>query len=107
MRSLKTIGTAAALAGMLLAGTATILHPQQADEATELSKKVIELYDAGQYSDAIPVAQQALAIREKALGPDHPDVASSLNNLAELYRKQGRYADAASWKAQMRVALVG
>ena len=32
--------------------------------------------------------------REKALGPDHPDVANSLNNLAELYHTQGRYADA-------------
>ncbi len=27
---------------------------------------------------------------EKALGPDHPDVASSLNNLAELYQATGR-----------------
>jgi CHAT domain-containing protein/Tfp pilus assembly protein PilF len=35
-----------------------------------------------------------LAIREKALGPNHPDVAQSLNNLAELYKDQGRYADA-------------
>jgi CHAT domain-containing protein len=35
-----------------------------------------------------------LAIREKALGPDHPNVAMSLNSLAELYRSQGRYTDA-------------
>ena len=35
-----------------------------------------------------------MAIREKALGPDHPDVAQSLNNLALLYYHQGRYADA-------------
>jgi CHAT domain-containing protein len=35
-----------------------------------------------------------LAIREKFLGPDHPDVAQSLNNLAELYRVQDRYSDA-------------
>ena len=28
---------------------------------------------------------------EKALGPDHPDVANSLNNLAVLYRDLGRY----------------
>jgi hypothetical protein len=34
-------------------------------------------------------------IREKALGPDHPEVATSLNSLALLYlRHQGRYADA-------------
>ncbi len=31
---------------------------------------------------------------EKALGPEHPDVATSLNNLAELYNAQGRYAEA-------------
>ena len=27
-------------------------------------------------------------------GPDHPDTADSLNNLAVLYDNQGRYADA-------------
>jgi Tfp pilus assembly protein PilF len=35
-----------------------------------------------------------LAINEKALGPDHPSVALALNDLAELYKEQGRYADA-------------
>jgi CHAT domain-containing protein/Tfp pilus assembly protein PilF len=37
-----------------------------------------------------------LVIDEKALGPDHPDVAHSLNGLAGLYYSQGRYADAES-----------
>ena len=40
----------------------------------------------GRYADAEPLYKRSLAIREKALGPDHPDVATSLNNLAELYR---------------------
>jgi tetratricopeptide (TPR) repeat protein len=31
---------------------------------------------------------------EKTLGPDHPDVATSLNNLAQLYETQGQYAQA-------------
>jgi hypothetical protein len=31
---------------------------------------------------------------EKALGPEHPDVAAGLNNLAEFYRLQGQYAQA-------------
>ena len=35
-----------------------------------------------------------LAIREKALGPEHPEVGQSLNNLAELYRAQGKYVEA-------------
>ena len=39
----------------------------------------------GYYTDAEPLFQRSLAILEKALGPEHPDVAGSLNNLAELY----------------------
>ncbi len=31
---------------------------------------------------------------QEALGPEHPDVATSLNNLAALYQAQGRYAEA-------------
>ena len=44
--------------------------------------------------DAEPLFKRALAILEKARGPNHPNVASSLNNLALLYQAQGRYADA-------------
>jgi tetratricopeptide (TPR) repeat protein len=43
---------------------------------------------------AEPLFQRALALRERALGPDHPHVASSLNNLAALYQAQGRYGAA-------------
>ena len=53
------------------------------------------LYNAqGRYADAEPLYKRSLAINEKALGPDHPDVATSLNNLAVLYEAQGRYTDA-------------
>jgi hypothetical protein len=38
--------------------------------------------------------QCAEASQEQQLGPDHPDVANSLNNLANLYDSQGRYAKA-------------
>jgi tetratricopeptide (TPR) repeat protein len=38
--------------------------------------------------------QRALRIREKALGPEHPLVASSLSNLGRLYYSQGQYANA-------------
>ena len=40
------------------------------------------LYPARQHAEAEPLYKRSLAIREKALGPDHPDVANSLNNLA-------------------------
>ena len=38
--------------------------------------------------------ESAVVIREKALGPDHPAVASSLLPLSEIYRRQGRRDDA-------------
>jgi len=33
---------------------------------------------------------RALAIHERVLGPEHPDTAQSLNNLAILYHNQGK-----------------
>ncbi|MEA5413636.1 CHAT domain-containing tetratricopeptide repeat protein [Synechococcus sp. BA-132 BA5] len=41
-----------------------------------------------------PLFQLQQAINEKELGPEHPITATSLNNLAELYRLQGLYAKA-------------
>jgi tetratricopeptide (TPR) repeat protein len=37
---------------------------------------------------------QALELRKRLLGQEHPDVASSLQNLANLYESQGKYAEA-------------
>ena len=46
------------------------------------------LANQGKYDDAEPLYKRALTIREKVLGPRHPDVASSLNNLASLLALQ-------------------
>ena len=66
----------------------------QSDDANRLTKKVIELHRSGKFAEAIPLAQRALVIWEKQLGPHHRNVATALNNLANLYRDQGRYVDA-------------
>jgi tetratricopeptide (TPR) repeat protein len=52
------------------------------------------LADMALYNSAKPFYERALRICESALGPNHPNVAVSLNNLAGLYRAQGRYDDA-------------
>ncbi len=46
----------------------------------------------GQYVLARHHFERALAIRERALGSDHPDTAESLNNLAILHRVSGDLA---------------
>jgi tetratricopeptide (TPR) repeat protein len=48
----------------------------------------------GDYPSARPLKERALAVREKALGLEHPDTATSLNNLANLLRDQGDFATA-------------
>src|SRR5262249_47167118 len=40
------------------------------------------------------VYRRALTILERALGPEHPNVATSLANLAVLYQLEGKYAEA-------------
>jgi tetratricopeptide (TPR) repeat protein len=47
-----------------------------------------------QSAKAEPVYRRVLAIREKALGSEHPDVAQSLNHLAGLYATRGQYEKA-------------
>lgn len=60
-------------------------HSVELEEASDLNKKVLKLFETKSYQEALPLAQRALQIREKYLGPEHPDTITSLNNLAGLY----------------------
>jgi Tfp pilus assembly protein PilF len=46
------------------------------------------------YAEARTLSERALAIYEKTLGPDHPNTASTLNNLGGLLEEQGDLAGA-------------
>ena len=46
------------------------------------------------YAEARPLLERALAICERARGPEHADTATSLNNLALLFRDHGDLAGA-------------
>ncbi|MCS6886198.1 MAG: tetratricopeptide repeat protein [Acidobacteriota bacterium] len=63
-------------------------------EAEQLNEQVIQLYKAGKYDEAIPLIQRAIEIRTTILGPEHPDTAYSINDLAELYSAKGNYEQA-------------
>lgn len=53
--------------------------------------KVLELKGR---AEAEPLIERALTIAEKSLGPEHPDLAQSLNALASLYGARGKLAQA-------------
>ena len=58
--------------------------------------------DQGRYAKAKPLYKQALAITEKALGPEHPAVATVLENYAMLLRETGRDTKAANLEARAK-----
>src|SRR6266511_3639080 len=58
-------------------------------EARKLSEEARQLEHGRKYDEALRLYERALAIWEKALGPDHPQVTLSLDNLASLYRAKG------------------
>ena len=60
------------------------------------------LYLAGKYADAVPPAREALDLRRAALGPSHPLVASSLDDLGAVLMVGGDLAQA---EPLMREAL--
>ncbi len=51
-------------------------------------------YVQGEYQKAEPLYLADLEMSKKLLGDEHPNVAASLNNLANLYYSQGRYENA-------------
>ena len=57
------------------------------DVATMLNILALVYRDQSKFKEAGALLNDALAIREKTLGPDHPAVAATLNNLAVLYGK--------------------
>jgi CHAT domain-containing protein/Tfp pilus assembly protein PilF len=63
-------------------------------EARKLSSEFRRRYFRGRYDEVLPLVARALEIRERVLGPEHQDVAQTLNNLAVLYGDRGDYAKA-------------
>ena len=53
-----------------------------------MSNLAIMYNQQGDYGKAQPLYERALAIWEKTYGPDHPDVAHTLTDLAVLHLEQ-------------------
>jgi CHAT domain-containing protein/Tfp pilus assembly protein PilF len=60
----------------------------------ELNRRVMKLYRQGEIAQAVPIAERARDIARQIFPSPNNDLAASLNNLAELYESQGRWAEA-------------
>ena len=63
-------------------------------EVEALHERAAELYRARKYVEAMPIAQQALALGEQRFGPDDARLGKLLYGVALLHDVQGRYAEA-------------
>ena len=77
--------------------------PRVVEVVAPILDNLAALYTAqAKYAEAEPLFRRALAIREKTLGPERPEVAKTLDNYAELLRKTNREAEAAKLEARAK-----
>src|SRR5712692_1074303 len=69
-------------------------HDRLLHETHKLVTQSWKFEHAGKYDDALPLAERALEIGEKELGPDHPYVGYLLNLLGYLHLSKGTYTKA-------------
>jgi tetratricopeptide (TPR) repeat protein len=67
-----------------------------------LNNLALIYYNQGKHAKAEPLYRRTLAILQKALGPEHPSVATVLENYAILLRETDRNAEADKLKARAR-----
>jgi tetratricopeptide (TPR) repeat protein len=67
---------------------------RRSDDALTINAYGLALLRAGSYYEAKVQLERALSKREKTLGKGHPDVATSLNNLAGVYDAQWKLGEA-------------
>jgi tetratricopeptide (TPR) repeat protein/CHAT domain-containing protein len=60
----------------------------------DLTQQIGQLYENGQFVQALDLASQARDLARRVLGDDHPYYAASLNNLGLLYKSVANYAAA-------------
>ncbi len=70
------------------------VFPEAAQLLQQAGRYIYE--QASFYEQAKQLLQQSLAISERSLGPEHPDVAQSVLYLGKIFHEQGKYMQAES-----------
>lgn len=83
---------------ILLTGSSVISQssqePPELQEATELTKSLVQLFKEQKFDKALPLAKRALEIRERLLPRTDQRVATSLANLGDVYMAKHEYDNA-------------
>src|SRR5215467_8131528 len=90
LRGLTLLGVLL-MAGAMSPGSA---RAESDAELKALNQRAIELHRAGKYREAIPLAERYAEAMKARHGPDHPEYAIALNNLAAFLEDAGRASEA-------------
>ena len=80
MKRTKTRWLLAGVLCLALSVQTACIHIQQ-NPREKANAAGMKAYQQGRYAEAEPLYKRSLVIWEKALGPEHPDVATTLSNL--------------------------
>jgi CHAT domain-containing protein/tetratricopeptide (TPR) repeat protein len=94
MLSCRTVAIAFTMAVSLTLGAVTSVNAEGAGDVAALNQKAEQVYGEGRYKEAAAIAEGALALAGRTLAADHPDMLTSINNLAAIYLALGRYGEA-------------
>lgn len=73
------------------------VHDPEAEQiSNSLALSELNNQAKGNPQSAEPLLRQAVALADRSLGPDHPDTAAALNNLATVLESKGNYTEAES-----------
>ena len=83
-------------AGLLVLGALVLLGlwllpvqaQEQPPELEAIYKRGLQLYQAGKYAEAVPVAEEYIDVARAKFGERHPHYATGLGYLADLYQAQ-------------------
>ena len=94
MKCARALVVTATFALLLPGSRALAEQAPESAEVERLDADAARLYREGRLDEAIVLAERALSIQERALGPDHPGVVDPINNLALFYLTADDYAAA-------------
>ena len=87
----RSFSFAVVLVIALPCSSSSATQQETAADADRLAKEALTLHQQGKFAEALPIAERAVEIRRRVLGEDHPDYATSLNNLGVLYDAMRQY----------------
>lgn len=92
--SVVTSTSQAQVEGEQKSSTPTATRDAEVEEARKLTAEVEDLIERDEYDAAMPKAERALETLKRVFGPEHPEVASALDNLAYILFRKKNYPKA-------------